>query len=445
MNETCFVNGDPMCLVGRLFTSSLVTLVSLNDMRKLLMFHYRQNYLICDYRYTNTILAVKMNRKRLIVCLENEIFIHNIRDMEILHRIEETPANKNGIIAFSHRPDKCYLAYPGSNRVGTVFIFDALNFTNVTSIAAHDGLLAALSFNASSTMLATASERGTVVRVFSIPDGDKLMEFRRGLARCASICSLNFSADNHFLVTSSNTETIHIFKLCSSSAARPEDGVGLPAAGVGSRGVDSDANVADIASESTAASSGWTGSIVSWVGGALKAGAAYLPHQVSEVFTQDRSFAHAWIPPACAVAPVVGGIGELPTSGQTTCPNGLKKVAALICQRDQYRLVVAGVDGFLHIFSIDPVRGGEATHLSTQSLLTPNSTSLVPPGPRQSLRPSSGAPDPSARRSFAAAASSAAEEAVSGSEFKPPSLPPQFLGEVSKSMKGGIPDLLIVL
>ncbi|VDD77284.1 unnamed protein product [Mesocestoides corti] len=308
MNETCFVStswclnqhfldGDPMCLVGRLFTSSLVTLVSLNDMRKLLMFHYRQNYLICDYRYTNTILAVKMNRKRLIVCLENEIFIHNIRDMEILHRIEETPANKNGIIAFSHRPDKCYLAYPGSNRVGTVFIFDALNFTNVTSIAAHDGLLAALSFNASSTMLATASERGTVVRVFSIPDGDKLMEFRRGLARCASICSLNFSADNHFLVTSSNTETIHIFKLY--------------------------ANVADIASESTAASSGW-------VGGALKAGAAYLPHQVSEVFTQDRSFAHAWIPPACAVAPVVGGIGELPTSGQTTCPNGLKKVAALI-------------------------------------------------------------------------------------------------------------------
>lgn len=52
-----------MCYVGRLFTSNLVTLVSLNDMRKLLIFHYRRNSLICDYRYSNTILAVRMNRQ----------------------------------------------------------------------------------------------------------------------------------------------------------------------------------------------------------------------------------------------------------------------------------------------------------------------------------------------------------------------------------------------
>ncbi len=62
-SKILFLDGDPMCLVGRLFTSNLVTLVSLNDMRKLLIFHYRRNSLICDYRYTNTILAVKMNRQ----------------------------------------------------------------------------------------------------------------------------------------------------------------------------------------------------------------------------------------------------------------------------------------------------------------------------------------------------------------------------------------------
>lgn len=52
-----------MCLVGRLFTSNLVVLVSLRDMRKLLIFHSRRDSLICDYRYTNTILSVKMNRQ----------------------------------------------------------------------------------------------------------------------------------------------------------------------------------------------------------------------------------------------------------------------------------------------------------------------------------------------------------------------------------------------
>ncbi|VEL22664.1 unnamed protein product [Protopolystoma xenopodis] len=60
-----------------------------------------------------------------------------------------------------------------------------------------------------------------------------------------------------------------------------------------------------------------------WVGSALKASAAYLPHQVSEVFAQDRSFAWARVPMS---GPAVvsstgqtvgggGGPGSLPSSG----------------------------------------------------------------------------------------------------------------------------------
>jgi autophagy-related protein 18 len=80
-------------------------------------------------------------------------------------------------------------------------------------IPAHDGPLAALSFNSSGTKLATASEKGTVIRVFSVTDGAKLFEFRRGVKRCVSIYSLAFSPDSLFLSASSNTETVHIFKL----------------------------------------------------------------------------------------------------------------------------------------------------------------------------------------------------------------------------------------
>ncbi|OON21429.1 hypothetical protein X801_02672 [Opisthorchis viverrini] len=133
---------------------------------------------------------------RLVVCVEDGIFIHNLRDMQMLHRVEETPPNRNGVIALSSAEDNCYLAYPGSHRVGTVYIFDAMNFRNVTSISAHDGLLAALAFNAAGDLLATASEKGTIIRVFSIPQGDRLMEFRRGLSRLvrnASPCRKEFA------------------------------------------------------------------------------------------------------------------------------------------------------------------------------------------------------------------------------------------------------------
>ena len=80
-------------------------------------------------------------------------------------------------------------------------------------IPAHDSPLAAIAFNPTGTKLATASERGTVIRIFSVQDGTRLMEFRRGVKRCAHVYSLAFSQDSDYLALSSNTETIHIFKL----------------------------------------------------------------------------------------------------------------------------------------------------------------------------------------------------------------------------------------
>jgi len=283
-----------------------------------------------------------------------------------------------------------------------------LSMQNVASIAAHDGLLAALAFNSTSSMLATASERGTVVRVFSIPEGDKLIEFRRGLARCASICSLSFSLDSRFLVAASNTETVHVFMLDTSS---PRSNEQISCDGNISRGSESDLNSASNSAGRYAgdtvgtggggdfgavdpSQAGWTGGLMSWAGGVLKAGAAYLPHQVSEVFSQDRAFAFAHIPlstssplyPQPVSAHVGAGRqpvdvpdthyvanGEGPPTGSVI---GLKKVAAITCHQNQYRLLVASLDGLLHIFSVDPLHGGEAVLLKTHNLLTPSSINV---------------------------------------------------------------------
>lgn len=36
------------------------------------------------------------SKQRLIVCLEESLYIHNIRDMKVLHTIRETPPNPSG-------------------------------------------------------------------------------------------------------------------------------------------------------------------------------------------------------------------------------------------------------------------------------------------------------------------------------------------------------------
>eukprot|EP00914_Ancora_sagittata_P018045 GHVO01035613.1.p1 GENE.GHVO01035613.1~~GHVO01035613.1.p1 ORF type:complete len:427 (+),score=26.57 GHVO01035613.1:132-1412(+) len=303
---------EDICTVERLFSSSLVAIVGLSSPRKLKVCHFKKGTEICNYSYSNTILAVRLNRLRLVVCLEESLFIHNIRDMKVLHTIRDTPPNPAGLCALSNSNDNCFLAYPGSSQIGEVQIFDAVNLRAVTMIPAHDNPLAAMAFNSTGTRIATASEKGTVIRVFSIPDGQKLFEFRRGVKRCVTIYSLAFSPDSLFLCCSSNTETVHIFKLETVKDPKVYE-----------------------------EPQGWMG----YFGQALKTSATYLPSQVTEMFNQGRDFA----------------IARLPFSG-------LKNVCALTNIQKLPRLLVASQNGYLYIYNLDPMEGGECTLLKQHRL-----------------------------------------------------------------------------
>uniref|UniRef100_V5GGP3 Putative wd repeat domain phosphoinositide-interacting protein 2 n=2 Tax=Ixodes ricinus TaxID=34613 RepID=V5GGP3_IXORI len=172
-------------------------------------------------------------------------------------------------------------------------------------IPAHDSPLAALAFNTAGTLIATASEKGTVIRVFNVSDGLKLYEFRRGMKRCVSICSLSFSADSQFLCASSNTETVHIFKLEDPKEVKVSEEPGT-----------------------------WMG----YLGKALLQSASYLPSQVTEVFNQGRAFASVHLP---------------------FC--GVRTVCALITVQKIPRVLVATTDGFLYVYNLDPAEGGDCT------------------------------------------------------------------------------------
>ncbi|XP_019794240.1 WD repeat domain phosphoinositide-interacting protein 1 isoform X4 [Tursiops truncatus] len=202
-----------VCIVERLFSSSLVVVVSHAKPRQMNVYHFKKGTEICSYSYSSNVLSIRLNRQRLLVCLEESIYIHNIKDMKLLKTILDIPPNPTGLCALSINHSNSYVAYPGSRTTGEIVLYDGHALKTVCTVAAHEGALAAIAFNASGSRLASASEKGTVIRVFSVPDGQKLYEFRRGMKRYVTISSLAFSMDSQLLCASSNTETVHIFKL----------------------------------------------------------------------------------------------------------------------------------------------------------------------------------------------------------------------------------------
>ncbi|KAF8809664.1 hypothetical protein BYT27DRAFT_7187487 [Phlegmacium glaucopus] len=73
---------------------------------------------------------------------------------------------------------------------GDVLLFSTSTLTVANVIQAHKSL-SFLSINSTGSLLATSSDKGTVIRVWSIPGAEKLYEFRRG-TREARIYPINF-------------------------------------------------------------------------------------------------------------------------------------------------------------------------------------------------------------------------------------------------------------
>ena len=100
---------------------------------------------------------------------------------------------------------------------GDVLLFSTRTLTVANVIQAHKSPLSYLSINSTGSLLATSSDKGTVIRVWSIPGAEKLYQFRRG-TREAKIYSMNFNLVSTLLAVSSMHDTVHIFKLGTSKS-----------------------------------------------------------------------------------------------------------------------------------------------------------------------------------------------------------------------------------
>ncbi|KAF9574844.1 autophagy protein [Mortierella alpina] len=342
-------------IVEMLFCTSLVATVGAGDHpasspRRLQIINTKvpqRQSTICELTFPTTILSVKLNRKRLIVVLEDQIYVYDISNMKLLHTVETSP-NPHAICALSPSSENCYLAYPSptpsptspfSNNgrddshgpFGDVLIFNALTLQVVNIVQAHKTSVSNISINSEGTMLATASDKGTVIRIWSIPNAQRLYQFRRG-AQSARIHSLSFNLASTLLCVSSDTDTVHIFKVGGPSSV----GGGLKSNG-GSLDGSLESKGSGVSSLIRRQSMNIGRNLAGSVG-------SYLPGAITEMFEPSRDFAHL----------------KLPNSG-------VQSVIALSNTTPQ--VMVATSDGYLYQYNIDLENGGPCVLLKQFSLL----------------------------------------------------------------------------
>ena len=309
-----------------------------------------------------------------------------------LKACDSTPANNRvAICTLSPSSESCYLAYPlpqkappssfappshappGSTHIpptsGDVLLFDTLKLEAINVVEAHRSPLSCIAVNDSGTLLATASDKGTIIRVFSIPSARKLYQFRRG-SMPSRIYSMSFNTTSSLLCVSSATDTVHIFKLDTNPHSRDDpptsalsDSPRQQDRSVSPGGSDSQLDLTrsrsggyDSSSSGRRKHNGTLMGIIRRTSQNVSTSVAasvgaYLPAAVSEMWEPMRDFAWLKIPKAPPSAQ--GGVMSSSTS--------LRSVVAMSSNSPQVMVVTN--EGHFYVFSIDLEKGGEGTLL----------------------------------------------------------------------------------
>lgn len=110
------------------------------------------------------------------------------------------------------------LCYPAADNPGAVSVFDLASMKMHDVIEAHQNPIRCLALSATGDLIATASERGTVIRVHKLAQDSPAREFRRGVAPCEITC-MCFSEGGSMLCAGGTNGSVHIFSLSSPEEA----------------------------------------------------------------------------------------------------------------------------------------------------------------------------------------------------------------------------------
>jgi WD40 repeat protein len=148
-----------------------------------------------ELNFKSDVKAVRLLRGLILVVLAHKVYVYDFSELRCVDGIE-TLANPKGLCALSTAEGgTAVLACPGLNKGGVRVEWFAAQPVSGSSLprivkdparrtrflTAHDSPLAALALTSSGERLATASEKGTLVRVFSTQSGAQIWELRRGL------------------------------------------------------------------------------------------------------------------------------------------------------------------------------------------------------------------------------------------------------------------------
>jgi WD40 repeat protein len=180
---------------------------------KIVIWDDHQGKIMIQIRFNSNIIKVKLREDCIISILENRIYLLDINTLETID-ILDTFDNPNGIFSMSNINNKLNIAFPQNKGKIQLEYYNIIkeNFKKDETkiINAHESFIAFLTLNNEGNVLATASDKGTLIRLFNVYNQEMIVELRRGTKNTTINC-LAFDINTEFIACTSEVGTVHIF------------------------------------------------------------------------------------------------------------------------------------------------------------------------------------------------------------------------------------------
>ena len=226
---TMFNNSNLVGLVGggKRPYSALNKLVIWNDATSKPIFEITVDFKIKNIKVKNSLIAIVGKKKIKIYYYNSLEDIMSYKDIDTI----VTPENRNGVFSMNLEPKKHIIAYPTKN-IGEIMIktyFKKKNnideseeekiISKSQNIPAHQSEVTVMALNPQGDILASVSQKGSLIRLFDTSTGETLRGLRRG-TDSAEIYSINFDKTSQYVLVTSSKGTVHIFNIGQSKVVK---------------------------------------------------------------------------------------------------------------------------------------------------------------------------------------------------------------------------------
>jgi WD40 repeat protein len=194
---------------------------------KVVLWDDRQPRPIAELSFRTSVKAVKMQREFVAVAIETKVYLYRFHDLQLIDHMETAP-NARGILGLVPLASGGVLLVAPSPIAGKLLLLTygpgtseggVSQKTRTLVVSAHEGSLAAVGISSDGGLVATASEKGTLVRVFETSGGQLVHELRRGVDRAEIYC-LQFNLTSEYLAVTSDKGTVHLFSVKNSANSK---------------------------------------------------------------------------------------------------------------------------------------------------------------------------------------------------------------------------------